>query len=987
MATRTVYLKIERVADYSPVCPQEKTPPNVTYKRDGMLNHGHDDGTIPDAEVQARSLEALVYREYRDPQYLIPVTTKLVAADLNEPIWDRRVPGALIWAYVGEDLAIHVLNGDIEPHSLHVHGLAYGIDSDGSWPLGTQSTDGRRSDAICPGQTWTYHFHITKEMVGAWPFHDHAHHADAAIKRGLFGAIIVREKKFKVEIPRPLPDRFIEPLLDELKRHTKRPMRADALPKPARTILHQRYEWLREWSIREMRCPPFREGRLHVPVFFHQMVPDRQAAIFDEELAEEVGANTVTIPFNAAGMHDYFCRFHPEMEGTVEVVAGGPATAAVNILDAPARGFYPPTIQIGVGGSVTWTNLTNQHHTVTAKEGSSMPTHCINGRGFVGNSPTVLARAGQDIRWYVFNLDLGAEWHNFHLHAMRWQFAGATIDVRSISPAESFTVDTKAPPVILLPKDIEDAQHPPHRPPGAHKYTLMGDFVFHCHVHHHMMNGMVGVVRSVQDVWLTDAMKTRLEAERGLILYDESNPIPHVNQRRCREHGEGRVEELPRPADVVTFMHATLLANTTKLLYWGYSRADQSRLWESVGDTIELPANQPAGLPGMTVDLSDLWSAAHAYRPDGTILAHGGFAGPGGNEVNAFLFDPATRTWSQTASTADPRFYATTLTLADGNCITLFGSGSKSIEQFTGATWPTRVVTPAAMDHHVFYPWTYLLPDGSLFIAGPHGPSQRLTWNPPTVTATYVNRIADRSSGGEKGTSVLLPLRPPSYAPQVIVLGGNTAGAADSVEFIDLSAATPAWRDLPNLQVARPEQVNSVLLPDGRVLVVGGAMGAGDGGQIEFLDSRDIDAQSALGPAINHFRGYHSAAILLVDGSVLIGGDPNPSVFERYYPGYCFQPRPTISAAPAAIAYGAGFHVATPEASVVVEAVLMKPGAVTHGFNMSQRAIECAIVGGDAAGIDVVAPPNGNVAPPGYYLLFLVDANRVPSTGRWIRLG
>jgi galactose oxidase len=254
------------------------------------------------------------------------------------------------------------------------------------------------------------------------------------------------------------------------------------------------------------------------------------------------------------------------------------------------------------------------------------------------------------------------------------------------------------------------------------------------------------------------------------------------------------------------------------------------------------------------------------------------------------------------------------------------------------------------------------------------------------VTATYPNRVGNRSSGGEKGSSVILPLRPPGYEPRVVVLGGDLPGAADSVEIIDLSVGAPAWRDLPNLQIARSDQVNSVLLPDGRVLVVGGAMGAGDGAQIEFLDSKDVDAGWVLGPAMQHFRGYHSAAILLVDGSVLVGGDPNPQVFERYYPGYCFQPRPTITMAPAGVAHGAAFRVDSPEASVVVEVMVVAPGAVTHGFNQTQRAIECSIVGGDATGLDIVAPPSASIAPPGYYLLFLVDANRVPSIGRWIQL-
>src|SRR5260370_19659000 len=99
---------------------------------------------------------------------------KLVAADVNEPVFSRRVPGALIYAQPGERLKIHVLNGDSMVHSFHIHGLRYGIDSDGSWPLGTQSVDGRRSYEICPNQAWTYTFDVTDQVLGASPFHHHS---------------------------------------------------------------------------------------------------------------------------------------------------------------------------------------------------------------------------------------------------------------------------------------------------------------------------------------------------------------------------------------------------------------------------------------------------------------------------------------------------------------------------------------------------------------------------------------------------------------------------------------------------------------------------------------------------------------------------------------------------------------------------------------------------------------------------------------------
>src|SRR6266851_3283236 len=188
MATRDIYLQIEQIIDYSPVDPQ---PMPMQFRRDCMRTPGHEDGTIPDSEVNARRLVALVYREYLDSHYLIPKPDKLILSDVNEPVFSHRVPGTVIYTKPGERLRIHVRNADSTSHSFHLHGLRYGIDSDGSWPLGTQNSDGRRSDEICPGQYWTYHFDVSDDMIGAWPFHDHCHNIGDNINRGLFGGIVV----------------------------------------------------------------------------------------------------------------------------------------------------------------------------------------------------------------------------------------------------------------------------------------------------------------------------------------------------------------------------------------------------------------------------------------------------------------------------------------------------------------------------------------------------------------------------------------------------------------------------------------------------------------------------------------------------------------------------------------------------------------------------------------------------------------------------
>ncbi len=135
-----VYLKIESIANYNPVNPQPK--PMQVYRRDCMRGMGHEDGNIPPSEILARGLTALVYREYLDSAYTIPKPDKLVLADINEPVYYARVPGTVIYVHPGERLHIHVLNGAAEPHSFHLHGLRYGIETSSTrwWAHGLSMT-------------------------------------------------------------------------------------------------------------------------------------------------------------------------------------------------------------------------------------------------------------------------------------------------------------------------------------------------------------------------------------------------------------------------------------------------------------------------------------------------------------------------------------------------------------------------------------------------------------------------------------------------------------------------------------------------------------------------------------------------------------------------------------------------------------------------------------------------------------------------------
>ena len=139
-------------------------------------------------------------------------------------------------------------------------------------------------------------------------------------------------------------------------------------------------------------------------------------------------------------------------------------------------------------------------------------------------------------------------------------------------------------------------------------------------------------------------------------------------------------------------------------------------------------------------------------------------------------------------------------------------------------------------------------------------------------------------------------------------------------------------------------------------------------------------------------RIYHSTAILLPDARVLVAGSgeraTNTDEFdaEIFSPPYLFRgSRPTLGNVPAEVQYGSSFAVATPDAGSIAKVTLVRPGSVTHAINMSQRFISLSFQP-STGGLSVTAPASGNLAPPGDYLLFLVNADGAPSVGRFVNL-
>jgi hypothetical protein len=128
-----------------------------------------------------------------------------------------------------------------------------------------------------------------------------------------------------------------------------------------------------------------------------------------------------------------------------------------------------------------------------------------------------------------------------------------------------------------------------------------------------------------------------------------------------------------------------------------------------------------------------------------------------------------------------------------------------------------------------------------------------------------------------------------------------------------------------------------------------------------------------------------------------VGGNPERTVYEPhveiYSPPYLFNAdgspavRPVITGvSPSVIRYGTPFRITAPAAKSIRQVVLVRPGAVTHAFDMEQRLVRLNFTVSYGL-LSVTAPPNGNIAPPGYYMLFILNSAGVPSEARFVRLG
>jgi hypothetical protein len=477
---------------------------------------------------------------------------------------------------------------------------------------------------------------------------------------------------------------------------------------------------------------------------------------------------------------------------------------------------------------------------------------------------------------------------------------------------------------------------------------------------------------------------------------------------------EGTWQKTSNPSPVRA-VHAALL-HTGKVLLIAGSGNDPGQfaagsfktgLYDPATDTLRSDVPTPY----------DLFCAGHAFLPDGRLLVAGGTAAyasdtiPYLGEARVSIFDPASETYQSAPSMAIGRWYPTIVSRGDGTFVTVAGFDdagrhSNTFQVFDAATgtWsPNRPIGtwPSGIGvYSPLYPSMHLLANGQLFYSGAHvfaaGPNTPpYRWDVDANQVTWMeNNAALNAQLRDQSASVLLP---PAQAQKVMVIGGglegNTTISVASTAVIDLARPNPTYTAGPPIDAAKM-YVSAVILPDGRVLQTGGATGYRMNSDSRFVRSTQIldpkTMQWAKAPDATVGRTYHSGALLLPDGRVLtFGGNPRDGSFEMnleiYSPGYMTKPRPSISSAPVNVTYGGAFAVGTSEA--IASAVLIRPSAVTHSSDSDQRSVDLAVSSATASSATLTVPGNRNLAPPGWYMLFVRNASGAPSVAKWVKVG
>jgi len=470
-------------------------------------------------------------------------------------------------------------------------------------------------------------------------------------------------------------------------------------------------------------------------------------------------------------------------------------------------------------------------------------------------------------------------------------------------------------------------------------------------------------------------------------------------------------------------IHAALLGDGRLLTYGTDGNGTQTGFF--IYDVWDPQADSHLTLPNQTA--TDLFCSAQIVLPQsGNVLVAGGdnwtqtmTTNTGNNHSN--IFSPSDNSLTGSGYMNRARWYASPITLPDGRIYIQGGKGGMPNYPVSGGEDRPEVrdldggfhLLNSADTSGLFplYPRNWVAPNGQVF-------------GYADLTMYYVDPNANGGNGSMTPAGTM-PSDGPNgwnstdvmYAPGKILRcgGGSTtlpenqsshAQGKNAAAVIDITGATPSYKKMPSM----PNYLiwaNATVLADGNVVVTGGSAvdnqltgvntsallwKAGTGGWTQGAQSTSRTANGA--PVA---RLYHSVALLLPDGSVFSGGGgaPGPQTnlnAEIYYPPYFFTnsgtvaSRPTITSSPGPVSYDQTFTVGVKSAAGIQRVTFIKTASVTHSFNFEQRFMELTFTP-IAGGLSVQAPSSMFLAPPGNYLLFVIDNQGVPSVAKIVRMG